>query len=171
MEEETPETREKTWNQEFAEWMRNSGKTVSQIRSESGIADSTLRDYLSGKVSDLDKLKPENRDALYKLTGLDFFKLSDESILYKRLKERERTDRRDNLTIEDKILNAEYAFRVLCYALEELRNYPEAREELAKKIKQPIVGRLTSYLEGMYTDNKVIVPMIPRLIQDEGDKK
>ena len=150
----------KTWNQQLSEWYHHSGKTLKQIQDEYGINQDTLGDYVRGKIKNIDRISPERRLILYNLTGLDCFKGSkanDERSSQKIIRESSVS------SLDDRVSNAENGFYVLCHALEMLRPYPDLRIELAKRLHQPDVGKLTSYLEGIYTDNKNIIPMIPKL--------
>ncbi len=65
---------QKTWNEQFAEWCRNSGKNLMQISQEIGIPYNTLFNYKNRDVTNIDKINPERRDILYKATGLECFK-------------------------------------------------------------------------------------------------
>lgn len=150
---------QKTWNEQFADWCKNSGKNVIELSREIGIPDSTLYDYIHGNSANLNKVSAERRAILYKLTGLGCFNVGSGLETFSQKKEREES----GLFIDDYIANAEHAFYLLSHSLEALRPYPNARQELAKRLHQPHVGRLTSYLEGIYTDNEKIIPMIPKL--------
>ncbi len=65
----------KTWNEQLADWCKNSGKNISELAREAGINPDTFKEYVSGRrVKNIGGINPEKRDALYKLTGLEFFK-------------------------------------------------------------------------------------------------
>ena len=150
----------KTWNSQLAEWYHRSDKTMRQIQDESGIPLDSFKDYVGGRVTRLDKISLKRRQELYKLTGLECFKVPEEVAR----QAPEKIVRETSVTsLDDHVTHAEHAFYVLCHSLEILRPYPDLRKELAKRLYQPNVGRLTSYLEGIYTDNAKIIPLIPKL--------
>jgi hypothetical protein len=63
-----------TWNEQLRTWLRDSGKSKAQLHRESGIPSSTLSDYTSGKVVNLEMVSPERRRILYEATKLECFK-------------------------------------------------------------------------------------------------
>ena len=68
-----PETSE-NWNQQFAKWFNDGGKSLKETSKKIGIPRSTLGDYIHGRITDLGKMTPERRNALYSLTKLECFK-------------------------------------------------------------------------------------------------
>jgi hypothetical protein len=72
-----PSAELKTWNQQFADWRKTSGKSIVQISKETQINDSTIGDYLHGRIKDLSKVSKERVYSLYKATGLECFKCEE----------------------------------------------------------------------------------------------
>lgn len=63
----------KTWNEELKEWYDSNSMSYSKIKEISGIPRSTFRDYIGGRITNLEKISPERKKALYNLTGLECF--------------------------------------------------------------------------------------------------
>ncbi len=66
-------TDKSNWNKELEAWVGASGKTPAQISDDSKIPRGTLGDYISGRITNLDKISPERLKVLYELTGLEVF--------------------------------------------------------------------------------------------------
>jgi hypothetical protein len=62
------------WNDQLAEWVRASGKSITDLGREFGLPRTTLKNYVGGEVSKLDKVSYENRRKLYEMTKLECFK-------------------------------------------------------------------------------------------------
>lgn len=69
----------KPWNQQLKDWIKDSGKSQTQLSFELGIPRSTLRGYING-ICTLKLIKPENLMKLYEVTGLECFKYSTPTI-------------------------------------------------------------------------------------------
>lgn len=70
----------KTWNQQLSEWYKDSGKSISQIVAECGIPQKSISEYINGTRTNLDRISLERKDVLYKLTGLECFKVKSPQI-------------------------------------------------------------------------------------------
>ncbi|VVB77857.1 Uncharacterised protein [uncultured archaeon] len=68
---------EKNWNEELRDWYKKGERSMEQISRETGIPRPTLRDYIAGAITDLDRVSGERRMQLYNLTGLEFFKVEE----------------------------------------------------------------------------------------------
>ncbi len=97
---------QKTWNQQFAEWCRNSGKNLMQISQEIGIPYNTLFNYKNADVKNVDKISPGRRDILYKTTGLECFKCTQRIEILEPKKYKEPTHVRKLKSIGSEILDA-----------------------------------------------------------------
>lgn len=62
-----------TWNEQLAAWFSAIGKSIGEISRESGIPRTSFKDYVRGRVKDLDRLSYQRIGLLYRLTGLKCF--------------------------------------------------------------------------------------------------
>lgn len=151
---------------ELQEAIKQKNLSIKESARSTGISYTTFNNIYHGRRKDLENIKPEIRKKIYEMFNLECFKVSEESQYPNKLnKDASAPIVRGNSisSLEDHVNNAEHAFYVLCHALEMLRPYSDLRKELAKRLYQPYVGRLTGYLEGIYTDNENIIPIIPKL--------
>jgi hypothetical protein len=67
----------KTWNSEFNSWYKGLGspKVRGRIVKEAGLSTENIFRYANGSVQNLDRISEETRIKLYKLSGLEFFKV------------------------------------------------------------------------------------------------
>jgi len=65
-----------SWNKQFKAWfdMQTKYLTKSALARDLGLGKSTVKDYLSGSIQNLDKVSKDAKFKLYQITELDCFK-------------------------------------------------------------------------------------------------
>ncbi|MCX6709247.1 MAG: hypothetical protein NTW67_06405 [Candidatus Woesearchaeota archaeon] len=126
------------WQLEFKAWYDEhyGGKQQTEFVRDSGLARSTWKAYLLHPV-DLSKVSIKTKTSLYKLTGLDCFKV--ESVV-------ENSDVKQSDLVKQTVI----AFYELAQKLENFKVSPELREQLTERLPKMDVGRLTALLHAVY---------------------
>ena len=131
----TEESR-KDWNKQLEEWFTASGKTIPQLSNESGIPRGTLGDYISGRITTLDKISPDRRKTLYELTGLEVFYIKGVQIEFPKTSS-EKSQGPTSRRVDDAELSRRVGARLDVYARQ------------AKEGIDALVGEATTNLTGL----------------------
>lgn len=126
------------WQLQFKAWYDEhyGGRMQSEFVRDSGLARSTWVAYLKTPV-DLSRLSKKAKSSLYKITGLDCFKV--EGVVENK-----------DLNQPDLVKQTVSAFYELAQKLENFKVSPELREQLTAKLPKMDVGRLTALLHAVY---------------------